>query len=444
MSSLGLVAYDGSGSSSEDEDEPMSEATGSDQKGQLTKQVINGAPSSSLNPGGSNSATKSTVIFSKFIDDEEEDDEVIAENDGEQALVEGSVNDDANPIWSKFLPKPKKMPDEGTEDGQDVEIGPIPPKKTYGDEELPPPKQSTMSSLTATKVQGKVRISIPFLSSLDEEESGEGTEKKMLMNPAKKGSGLFALLPQPKNSMSIVSNMFAKDSTKTPEAQKTTDIPKQDTQSMSTSSVNRLIPDSVKNKLKRPAAASSEQLRAKYSKKSASATVTSANKKDSDGSDDEGAGDFFSLDSTEIADPEALEKLKLPMPDFTKQNIPTEEEMEVEDSNNQGYHQDAVPSSSRSEALMRFLQPRKARKEDVQMIDVSADDLKSDPTEWLRNITDESAAPARRGKGLGGMVKRKHQITYLAFEAKAREQELKNQWAVNRANKMATKNKYGF
>ncbi|ODM92793.1 hypothetical protein Ocin01_13889 [Orchesella cincta] len=86
------------------------------------------------------------------------------------------------------------------------------------------------------------------------------------------------------------------------------------------------------------------------------------------------------------------------MPDFTKQNIPTEEEMEVEDSNNQGYHQDAVPSSSRSEALMRFLQPRKARKEDVQMIDVSADDLKSDPTEWLRNITDESAAPAREEK----------------------------------------------
>lgn len=42
------------------------------------------------------------------------------------------------------------------------------------------------------------------------------------------------------------------------------------------------------------------------------------------------------------------------------------------------------------------------------------------------------------------MTKRKHQITYLAFEAKAREQELKNQWAQNRANKMATKNKYGF
>lgn len=122
---------------------------------------------------------------------------------------------------------------------------------------------------------------------------------------------------------------------------------------------------------------------------------------------------------------------------------------------------------------MKFIQPKRGKKEDVKIIDINADDLRPDNTEWLRNITDEvsesnnakeyrkmcfrrkcteilflaflqSQAPVRKSKGLGGMVKRKHQITYLAFEAKAREQELKNQWAQNRANKMATKNKYGF
>jgi len=42
------------------------------------------------------------------------------------------------------------------------------------------------------------------------------------------------------------------------------------------------------------------------------------------------------------------------------------------------------------------------------------------------------------------MQKKKHQITYLAFEAKAREQELQAQWAQNRATKRQTQMKYGF
>jgi len=42
------------------------------------------------------------------------------------------------------------------------------------------------------------------------------------------------------------------------------------------------------------------------------------------------------------------------------------------------------------------------------------------------------------------MVKRKHQITYLAHEAKAREQELQNQWAQNRMSRRQTQSKYGF
>jgi len=151
---------------------------------------------------------------------------------------------------------------------------------------------------------------------------------------------------------------------------------------------------------------------------------------------------FFSLDDADAVDPEALEKLKLPTPNFDKKPEATVyESMEVEDEQE---YQPQSSSSSRSEDLMRFLGKKKGKKEDVQFIDINADDLRPDNTEWLKNITDESAAPARRSKGLGGTVKRKHQITYLAFEAKAREQELKNQWAQNHANKRATNNKYGF
>ena len=41
-------------------------------------------------------------------------------------------------------------------------------------------------------------------------------------------------------------------------------------------------------------------------------------------------------------------------------------------------------------------------------------------------------------------MKKKHQITYLAAEAKAREEELQNQWAQNRNARRQTQNKYGF
>jgi len=56
----------------------------------------------------------------------------------------------------------------------------------------------------------------------------------------------------------------------------------------------------------------------------------------------------------------------------------------------------------------------------------------------------QSAMPPRKNNLPGGMMKRKHQITYLAAEAKAREEELQNQWAQNRTARRATQSKYGF
>lgn len=38
---------------------------------------------------------------------------------------------------------------------------------------------------------------------------------------------------------------------------------------------------------------------------------------------------------------------------------------------------------------MKFIQPKRGKKEDVKIIDINADDLRPDNTEWLRNITDE-------------------------------------------------------
>ncbi len=172
MAALGLVAYDGSGSSSEDEDEPMPSPNTSSTSTSSSTQVEGNQKTAVVN--GSSSATSSfikpSVIFSRFIDDD--DDDVV--NDGNAANdIEGSDDElgqsdqGVNPMWSKLLPEPKKPPADVVEEEGEIEIGPIPPKKTYGDEELPqPPKPSTIPSLSSTKFKGKVRISIPFLNSV--------------------------------------------------------------------------------------------------------------------------------------------------------------------------------------------------------------------------------------------------------------------------------------
>lgn len=114
--------------------------------------------------------------------------------------------------------------------------------------------------------------------------------------------------------------------------------------------MNRLVPDSVKNKLKRPAPSKLDEIKAKLSKRGVASATVSRFTKDSD-SEDEDSGDFFSLTSTEIVDEEALEKLKLPMQDFSKKPEPIVEEMEVEDA--QKYENPMAASSSRSDDLVR-------------------------------------------------------------------------------------------
>jgi len=208
-----------------------------------------------------------------------------------------------------------------------------------------------------------------------------------------------------------------------------------------------LVPDSVKQNLmgKRPAASKLDEIRAKYLKKDANVRIVHSGKgssKNDDDSDEGGDCDFFSLDgpSDLVSDPAVLEKLQLPTPSFEQKVAHSDN---VSDNSEDADYFEPSASAPQEDDVMKYVTKRK-KGEPINFIEVNADDLRPDSTEWLKNITDESAAPARRSKGLGGLVKRKHQITYLAFEAKAREQELQNTWAQNRASRRQTQSKYGF
>lgn len=84
--------------------------------------------------------------------------------------------------------------------------------------------------------------------------------------------------------------------------------------------------------------------------------------------------------------------------------------------------------------------------DEANIIDINGEDIKPDEREWLiKALTEEPVhRPVSMQSGVNSQSKKKHQITYLAHQAKAMELELKNQWSQNRLARKQTKSKYGF
>lgn len=95
-------------------------------------------------------------------------------------------------------------------------------------------------------------------------------------------------------------------------------------------------------------------------------------------------------------------------------------------------------------ALVRL---RGKRLEEINIIDVCADNQVDKTQILIRGLTEQPTYSSSSNTGdfnTSQQHRRKHQITYLAQQAKAREQELKNTWAQNRMTKRQTQAKYGF
>ena len=157
------------------------------------------------------------------------------------------------------------------------------------------------------------------------------------------------------------------------------------------------------------------------SKKKSSATANH----DSD-DEEPSSGSFFSLDAVqdvEMMDSEMLEKLKLPTPNF---DAPKVNQDAQENPDSKAYYDNtdleengtSRPVDVVSEILfgfkllcyswrflerhvkyfnkfemlfnqMQYVKGGKRKKEAMNIIDISADDLRPDSTEWIKNITDE-------------------------------------------------------
>lgn len=101
------------------------------------------------------------------------------------------------------------------------------------------------------------------------------------------------------------------------------------------------------------------------------------------------------------------------------------------------------------EAFMRLQGKRNRGKEEITFLEIKGDDQLSGTQQWLtKGMTEEKQNRSSFSKKRGGMPtgqqRRKHQITYLIHQAKERELELKNTWAENKMTRRQTQAKYGF
>jgi len=253
-----------------------------------------------------------------------------------------------------------------------------------------------------------VKITLPSLVEFDDDLPRPVVKK---VAPSSKGTGLFALLPPPKNS--------------------------------GTAATLKLIPDSLKKltPLSKPV------------KKMAVKPVPRIPVKvpvveDSD-SDDESSGDFLGLNRP--VNPEPVVVLPPFVPEPVLVDKPIHEELIPEPDHYET--SDFVPVETEAlslddEAIAKLCGGSKRKRTAMQaeLIDINETEIRPDKDEWLmKALTEEKPTRShKKSGGPSGQSKRKHQITYLAYQAKANEQDLQNQWSQNRMTKRQTQSKYGF
>lgn len=123
---------------------------------------------------------------------------------------------------------------------------------------------------------------------------------------------------------------------------------------------------------------------------------------------------------------------KLPLP---------EQEYNVDNQGNLAFDEKAIEYLCGRRGVKR-----KNEFDKVEILDINGEDMKPDERDWLvKALTEEQVVrPVSANAGPSGQSKKKHQITYLAHQAKSMELELKNQWAQSNHNRQQSRSKYGF
>lgn len=289
----------------------------------------------------------------------------------------------------------------------------------------PPPKPSNK--------RGPVQITIPALQKKDEPTK---VNKRIIGAEPNKPAGLLNLLPKPS---------FGHLDKKKP-ANIAVDAK---TASTTTSSkgMNGFVPHSVKK-----AAAAATTM-----KKATQKPLTNqVDENNSDGESSDHDDDFFSFHSEtrlpEVSQQEInamVAKKTADMKTATTTYLQSMERQQVETVVPEEIDDVSTQSRIDNEAITALCGAKRARRGDVPsvIIELTGDQVLPNRDEWLRNQLQHTTEYQPRGlvdEEPAAGTRKKHQITYLAHQAKANEQELQAMWAANRHTRRQTQSKYGF
>ncbi|XP_053857087.1 proline-rich protein PRCC isoform X2 [Vidua macroura] len=327
---------------------------------------------------------------------------------------------------------------------------------------LPKPKKRTEP----------VRIAAPELRKGDSDsEEDEPTKKKNTLQGRSEGSGLSALLPQPKNvtvketNRSLLPYAFSRKAGENSSDSKPAKAP-------SSSSKSKAVPKPAVPTTPSPSAI-------KAAAKSAALQVTKQITQEEEDSDEEVQPEnYFSLSDRSEPGAAGTQPYLYPGPGGSEEpppgtepqfqdaaaNAPLEFKTGVgssgaqhswapkpgEDYGSQPYGQ-FPPAYSEPGGYYQFkrLQGKRNRgREEINFVDIKGDDQLSGAQQWLtKSLTEEKTMKSfskKKGDQPTGQQRRKHQITYLIHQAKERELELKNTWSENKLSRRQTQAKYGF
>lgn len=297
--------------------------------------------------------------------------------------------------------------------------------------------------------KGPVKISIPSLKSfqdLDIDDARPGAKKMVVApHPHNKPSGLLNMLPKPKAEL-----LFRKEVPTVPGT-----IPKPTTTS--------LVPHSVTTKRKAVPPTTKSQERKKAPAKPLLPDAYESS------SDEEGpSADFFSLTSTDTLPEVSKNEINLMVAKRAAKIAETtanldrleaqqvEEQQRIQSQAAAALHEQeqqalSAQRNSMDDEAMQVLvggsRAKRARMENLDVIDLNHDQVMPSRDEWVRAATASSTTAPVRGElkdGPKGVARKKHQITYLAHQAKSNEAELQAIWAANRTTQRQSQSKYGW
>ncbi|XP_019410827.1 PREDICTED: proline-rich protein PRCC [Crocodylus porosus] len=404
------------------------------------------------------------------------------------------------------LPPPQAPPHVAAEAAEQHDEAPDEPEAGEAGLALPPPAEPGPAK--AKKRGEPVRIAAPELPRGESDsEEDEPAKKKNSLQGRGEGSGLSALLPQPKNSTVKETNRVLLPYAFTRKA----------TENAPESKPARAPTSSSKTKpLFKPAVATTPSPSAiKAAAKSAALQVTKQITQEEDDSDEEVEPEnYFSLSDKSEPSVVSTEAYMYsgtvvtedpppgtePEPQFqdAAANAPLEFKTAVGSSSTQhswaskpgeeygdqsynqfpgysdasatgayyqdyyssGYYQEMEPAQGPpqeagsdssfidDEAFKRLQGKRNRGREEINFVDIKGDDQLSGAQQWLtKSLTEEKTMKSfskKKGDQPTGQQRRKHQITYLIHQAKERELELKNTWSENKLSRRQTQAKYGF